>query len=444
VVSKMDTLNHEMTKQDLEIVFNNSIDGIYVTNGEGFTIGLNKASEQNYNVKAENVIGKHVKFLEEQGVFSPSVALKVIQSKTKQTLIQTCKSGKTILATGNPIFDNNKKLIRVICNSRDISELNNWQEVTEDKDEFDFHKYYLMPKNNRSKQYEVFQTAKKAANVNIPVTITGESGTGKDVLARYIHSSGSRSSQRLVQVNCAAIPHHLFESELFGYSPGAFSGASRNGKKGLMEAANQGILFLDEIGDLPLPVQAKLLNALERYEITPVGDTRPIPIDFRLICATNIDLKKKVEEKSFRNDLYYRIAGVTLNMPPLRACPDEIPLLAEKFLEDFSKENNLFKKFDKSALDFLLSNPWPGNIRELKYTVQKVALLSETERLTYQDFSKSAPQLNMPAGTTSLKEAVARFEKSYIEQTISERGSTRKAAKALETSHSTVMRKLKQ
>jgi transcriptional regulator with PAS, ATPase and Fis domain len=220
--------------------------------------------------------------------------------------------------------------------------------------------------------------AHKFSKVNTSILILGESGVGKDVLANYIHSIDTRTNKGpFVKINCGAIPEHLLESELFGYEGGAFSGANRSGKAGLFEVANGGTIFLDEIGEMPLSLQVKLLGVLQDLKIQRVGGTKEIPIEVRVIAATNADLEKMMKEKKFRQDLYFRLNVLSISIPPLRVRPDDIIVLIEHFLKVFNEKHQINKSFSPNTIQLFLSYDWPGNIRELKNLVERLMIISD-------------------------------------------------------------------
>ncbi|RUM51055.1 MAG: sigma-54-dependent Fis family transcriptional regulator [Hydrogenothermus sp.] len=225
------------------------------------------------------------------------------------------------------------------------------------------------------------ETIKKVAPYDINVLIIGESGTGKEIFAKTIHKLSHRKDKPFVAVNCAAIPDDLLESELFGYKKGAFTGADRD-KKGLIEEANGGTLFLDEIGELPLSLQAKLLRFLEERKIRPLGSTKEIEVDVRIISATNRDLKKEMEKGNFREDLYYRLSTITIYIPPLRERKEDIPYLVKSLLKDLTKKyNKPIRKIDPDFIMYLKSLELKGNIRELRNILEKAVILAEDDIL---------------------------------------------------------------
>ncbi len=256
----------------------------------------------------------------------------------------------------------------------------------------------------------ILKNAEKIAPFDITVLITGESGTGKELLARYIHQKSNRRDKPFIAVNCGAIPHELLESELFGYTKGAFTGAQQN-KKGLIEEANNGTLFLDEVGELPLDLQVKLLRVLEEGEIRPLGSTKPKKINVRFIAATNRDLEKMVKEGKFREDLYYRLNVVRLHIPPLRERKEDIVPLATFFIKKFSVKYGIpEKKLSEKAIKKLFEYDWKGNVRELQNLIEKMVILNEGNIIDELNLSTE------PVVIKPYKEAKEEFEKNYIEK----------------------------
>jgi two-component system NtrC family response regulator len=266
------------------------------------------------------------------------------------------------------------------------------------------------------KMQEMFASIRKVATSDAPVLLLGESGTGKEMAALAVHRRGSRRDGPFVAINCGAIPESLLESELFGHEKGSFTGAHVQ-RKGRIETAGGGTLFLDEIGELPLPLQVKLLRFLQEQRMTRVGGREEIEIDVRVIAATNTDLKNATSQGKFREDLYYRLAVVTINLPPLRERPDDVRLLAQAFLQRFAAENgkeNLV--FQPDALRALVRYNWPGNVRELENRVKRAVIMADGRRLTVQDLELS--QGSGAGATITLKEARENLEREMIQQTL--------------------------
>jgi two-component system NtrC family response regulator len=266
----------------------------------------------------------------------------------------------------------------------------------------------------------MFDTIRKVATTDAPVLLLGESGTGKEMAAQAIHQCSARKKGPFVAINCSAIPETLLESELFGHEKGSFTGAHAQ-RKGRFESAIGGTLFLDEIGEIPLPLQVKLLRFLQEQCIERVGGRQPIPIDARIITATNADLKKGLVAGTFREDLFYRLAVVKISLPPLRERDDDIRLLAQYFLHRFSEQaGKAGLVFDQESMRALSRNPWPGNVRQLENCIRRAVIMTEGKRLTVRD-------LEMPAavpgsGGTTLKDAREHLEKEMIQNALRKHG----------------------
>lgn len=265
-----------------------------------------------------------------------------------------------------------------------------------------------------------------AAPTNAWILITGENGTGKELVARTVHHMSHRADKPLIDVNCAAIPEELIESELFGHEKGAFTGSTSR-KRGKFEVANGGSIFLDEIGDMSLKTQAKILRILQEQKFERVGGTRTLTVDVRVIAASNKNLEREIEKGTFREDLYYRLNVIPIEVPPLRNRTEDIPLLIETFLKEFSKEGHCgLKTVTPRAIEHLKSYRWPGNVRELKNLVERLAIMTESEAIDESDIPSSYRRketMTPVAGifdVDSLKEAKRQFEKMYILQRLSE------------------------
>jgi len=289
----------------------------------------------------------------------------------------------------------------------------------------------------------VFKIIGEVAQSNATVLISGESGTGKELAARAIHNRSPRKDKLFVALNCAAIPENLLESELFGHEKGSFTGAADR-QIGKFEIASGGTLFLDEIGSLPLPMQAKFLRALQEREIERVGGSRPIPIDVRIVAATNSDLKAAIKERRFREDLYYRLNVIPVQLPPLRERKEDIPLLATHFLYKYNHEfGKKIKGFRKDALALLANYDWPGNVRELENLVERLVVLTHGGLI---EADKLPPEVRGEAGCqdrpneTKFKAAVKRFEADFIRQALEKaEGKKGKAAKTLGIHRNTLL-----
>lgn len=292
---------------------------------------------------------------------------------------------------------------------------------------------------------KVFVMMEKVIPSKSNILITGESGTGKGLVAQAIHEAGPRKDKPFISINCGAIPENLLESELFGHKKGSFTSAVED-KKGLITMANGGSLFLDEIGELPSALQVKLLHIIQTRELTPVGDTRVITVDVRIIAATNADLTQRVKEGRFREDLYYRLNVIELKMPPLRDRRDDIPVLIKHYLDAFNKEaGKAIKDVDYEAMQSMLAYDWPGNIRELRNTLERAVVLADGEVITIHDLTDKLRTLDVEGvSTSSLRQALDDFERDYVKRSLAEsKGNKEATAAKLGIDLATLYRKLK-
>lgn len=295
---------------------------------------------------------------------------------------------------------------------------------------------------------QVLDRAERVGQVESTVLITGESGVGKQVVAQYIHRCSRRSSGPFVSVNCGAIPENLLESELFGYRPGAFTGAAKGGKPGLFAVAEGGTLFLDEVGDLPLALQVKLLKVLQEREYTPIGGVKPVHANARVLAATNRDLAGLVQQRLFREDLFYRLNVIPLHIPPLRERVEEIRTLAEAFLQRLRERYGLVRRLSPQVLEWMEHYTWPGNVRELENVVERLAVLAEGAVISLGDLALAMPHAAVPAevpkaggGRSILRESVEETERQLIVAALKLQGSARRAAAYLGIDPATLIRK---
>lgn len=427
-------------------------DAIFIDDAQGYTIWINKASEELYKIKRKDVIGKHVSFLESEGIFTPSVARIVMEQKKEISTIHENKDGKRLLTTGIPIMDAENNMSKIITTTHDITELINLQNQLESvqntlsglKAQEGFSDIVA----NSPSMYNVIQLTKRLSDVDSTVLITGESGVGKGVIAKLLHENGSRRDYPFVKVNCGAIPENLIESELFGYESGAFTGSRKDGKKGLFETANKGIIFLDEISELPLNLQVKLLQVIQEREVTRIGSVESIPIDVRIISATNKDLMSLVHEGKFREDLYYRLNVVPISIPPLRERPEDIIPMIRIFLNQNNIKMKEHKEIDSRTIAILMKYAWPGNVRELQNIIERLVITTKgtvimPENLPSFIYETAAGEggLAIPV-IRSLKDALAHSEREILLKAQEQYKTTRAMAKALGISQPTVVRKM--
>ncbi|TCP25606.1 PAS domain S-box-containing protein [Scopulibacillus darangshiensis] len=478
-IQKVQQKIHELSQvnQELDAIIEDSFDVIYITDGEGNTLKVNSAIETCTGFSKENFIEKNVRTLVKDGYLKDSVTLKVLEQKQTVTILTVNNAGKERLSTGKPIFNEEGEIVRVVTNARNFSELDEvYQEL---RKALELNNYYkkelekLKSKNRRdpdaiiksADMLEIFDLGERISEVDATVLVLGETGVGKDVLAKHIHRSGRRyENGKFVKINCGAIPHDLLESELFGYEAGAFTGAKRTGKQGMFELANNGTLFLDEVGDLPLTLQVKLLRVLQEKSIQRVGGTKMIDVDVRLIAATNRNLKQMVKEGEFREDLFYRLNVIPIHIPPLRERKEDILPLVYHFLHTLNTKYLMKKEFDRGLKEFFYNYNWPGNVRELSNLVERLILMATEDVVTvkhlpaeYGQQEYSEQEYGQPIHDQkeydlkgeyekemTLKEAKEIAERKVLIAAVQRYGSTYEIAHKLRTSQTTIVRKLKQ
>lgn len=451
---------YEDLMEEFNAILDASNDGIHITDGKGVTLRFNKSCERIDGVKADYVIGKHMEELVAEGIYSESVALAVIKEKKQISMLQQV-NGKEVIGTGTPIFKNGE-LYRIVINSRDITELRDLKRSLEEaklinkkyQQELDIISSKDKAKNNNiiynsEKMDKIIDLALRVAKVDSTVLIEGESGVGKGVLSYFLHNNSLRYNKPFIKINCGAIPENLLESELFGYEKGSFTGANKEGKVGLIQLADKGTLFLDEIGELPLNLQVKLLNVIQNRELTKVGGTNIIPVDIRIIAATNRNLQDMIKNKTFREDLYYRLNVVPITIPPLRERKEDIPPLILNFLNRFNEKYNYNKKISPEAMKILLRYNWSGNIREVENLIERLVVTTNYDIINKQDIidcqlvsitDYSSFDINK---ISSYKNIIAEYEKKLLLDIMSKCKSTHEMAEILDLDRSTIRKKLK-
>ncbi|OMP66240.1 sigma 54-interacting transcriptional regulator [Domibacillus epiphyticus] len=444
---------------DLQAVYASSQEQIIVIDNTGEIIrAAGTFLEKFWQVdKPEDIIGKDISEFSKKNLFQPDVFDLCVKQKKKVTAIQESNSDRRIWSVATPVYHEGN-LEKVVILSRDIT-----QEEPSFLEEKESTRMLTQENgkkgvNDKEKQLvyrsqkidKLLANLKRVAKLHSTILLEGESGVGKEIFAYNIHMESSRSNQPLIRVNCGAIPEQLIESELFGYEKGAFTGASQKGKAGLFEVAHRGTLFLDEIGELPFNMQVKLLRVLQEKEVTRIGGVETIPVDVRIVTATNRDLKELVERGDFREDLYYRLNVIPFRIPPLRDRKEDILPLAIHFFEHFKQMYDIKKSFTPEALDVLETYGWPGNVRELQNIIERLIVLNEDEWLhrehvlesLYGEKSKRKKQLFVH-DLMPLKEAVEELETQLIERGIQKYRTAAKVSEVLGVSPATISRRMK-
>ena len=449
---------------ELDTIIDSSNDGLWICDGGGVVVRVNPASEKMIGLSAAEVVGKHMSELVEKKLVDRSVTLEVLKTRKKVSLIQKTRIGRHLFLTGTPVFDKNGDLFRVVVNERDITEITRLQEQLKKNAEItEQYKQDILEKQieetesrqiiAKSANYRnIVQKAIKLAQVDSTVLILGESGTGKGVIADLIHKYSSRADHPMIKINCGSIPETLVESELFGYEKGAFTGAGHKGKPGKFETADKGIIFLDEIAELPLASQVKLLKFLEDGVISRVGSTVSKPVDVRIIAATNRDLKDMIETKQFRNDLYYRLNVIPVKIPPLRERADCLVPLITRYLGVFCRKYGKPEMtLSREAVDALTAYLFPGNVRELINICERLVVMAQNNRSQYENLPgsirKSMASAEPYGGVwhpgQTLGQMVADLEKEVLAAALKKTKTQANAAKMLGINQSTIARKMK-
>lgn len=449
---------------DIKAIYSSSNEEILVMNGNGRIMRLAGTYLQEFWMyeHPDMLIGKHLGELQKEGFFRQNILDICKGQRGKHVFIQENTRGRKVWSVATPVF-RGELLEKIVIISRDITEINQLKEELETvkkksdryKQELDkiLHKTQHEKKLiYRSKVMENLENLiKQIARVDSTVLLYGQSGVGKEVFAQTIHAYSPRSQQPLVRVNCGAIPENLIESEFFGYEKGAFTGADRNGKPGLFELADKGSIFLDEITEMPLNLQVKLLRVLQEREVTRIGGVKSRKIDVRVIAATNREIKKMVEENKFREDLYYRLNVIPIHIPALRDRVEDIISLSIAFMQQYNAAYEREKKLTREALDVLESYHWPGNVRELQNVLERLIVTTQEDGIKGEDvmailYGETREKKIKPiiSSIVPLKEAVDEVEGQLIRFALQKYGTAAKAAEILGVSQATMSRKIKQ
>ena len=457
VMQEMDVVSSIF--EELNVCLESSHDGIMVSDGMGNVIRLNAALEKLIGVKRRDILGRNVADLVQEGVYESSAILQVIETGKTATVVID-HNGRQLLITGSPVYNANSAMTAVVANIRDMSELNDLRQKLEQQqmiaEKYSKELAHIARQQSAQTSFvacsremkTILATIHSISEVDSTVLISGESGTGKEMVVNEIYASSMRSYRPIIKVNCGAIPPALFESELFGYEDGAFTGARRKGKPGFFELAHMGTLFLDEVGELPLEMQVKLLRVLQEGEIIRIGGSKPISVDVRIIAATNRDLWEMTEEGTFRQDLYYRLNVINIEVPPLRQRRDDIIPLVMHMLERFNQKYGKHKEIPIELGKVLRELPWRGNVRELENLIENLVVLCPEDVLTPEHLSVRYQRGQNPAsqveirGILPMKDMVRRAERQLIANAQAQYSSMQEVAKALGVDVSTISRKL--
>jgi PAS domain S-box-containing protein len=449
-----------------DVVIESFYDGIWIVDANGIVLNVNTVALNLHGLKAVEIVGKHIMELVRKGIIDRSSTMEVFATKKRVHMLQyLAKDRRYLLVTATPIFDEKGQLSQVIVTDRDMTELKGMWERLEDTlilqgvlNKQILDKGILEVKGTKvvaesESMRRVLMIALKLGQLSASnILLLGESGTGKGLLAKFIHENSPRKSQPFIQVNCAALPETLIEAELFGYEKGAFTGAKFSGKIGLFELAQEGTIFLDEIGELQAAMQAKLLKCIDEREIIPLGGLKTKRIRCSIITATNRNVENLLRRGLFREDLYYRLNAFNIKIPPLRGRPEDIVALAKHFLFTYNQNYKTEKKISLNAFERLKNYFFPGNIRELDNLIRNAIVMSDTNNLEecIQNYLDNAQAENTIHSSEEpvcldkhLKGQIRETENHLLKEAIKRYKSTREIARYLGTSQATVVRKLK-
>ncbi|MFZ7103706.1 MAG: sigma-54 interaction domain-containing protein [Peptococcaceae bacterium] len=448
----------------LQKIIDASYDGIFITDCQGKAIYCNEAYLRISGLCKDKVIGYDMRSLIRNREIPDACSPEVAKTRKPVTKVIDYYNGVSALVTSIPIFDDEGCLVRIFSNVRDITELLNLQEKLKSTNALNNEYRQLLWKMKRDYReniivanspvvQNILRLAVRISHVSSPVLIQGESGVGKDLIARYIHDAGGSSRQRpFIHINCSAIPESLLESELFGYEPGAFTGASKSGKRGMFELANGGTLFLDEIGEITKETQVKLLDVLQYNKMYRVGGTKTVTINTRIIAATNNDLEKLIKDNKFRQDLYYRLNVIPIFIPPLRERKEDIVPLIVHFIKMKNDKFGFNKKISPQVVELLVNYNWPGNVRELKNVLERMVVLAEgnmIDEVCVPHFIKQSADHTQYISTPDyyesfeLKKILEQVEYEVIKKALTVCGPLRNTAAQLGIDVSTLVRKKK-
>lgn len=452
---------------ELNAILENSRGNIIIADANSIVLRASTNNASIYGLQQKALIGASLATLENEGILNPSVSMQVIRTGKEAHLLQQTVQGRILMAEGYPVFDDQQKLYRVISFATDHTEIQLLRKEYEwlqsqfmqpaEKATSPAKGFLKLP--SRSPVIEkIYTLLERVSTSDASILFLGESGVGKTAFSKLVHDLSDRSQGPFIEVNCSTIPESLFESEIFGYAPGAFTGANKKGKAGLIEQADGGTLFLDEIGELPLAMQSKLLSVLQDGKLHRVGSNKSQLINFRLISATNQNLKQHVTDGSFRLDLFYRINVIPIIIPSLRDRIEDIPLLLDHILDRLNQRYGENKMLSNTLRQQFIVNDWPGNIRELENTMERSYLASAGDTLQpFDDFSSIGHEdqstiaqgnediqiMPVKIGSRSLNEALDIVEKQLIEDALQHCKGTYELARYLGISQPTASRKLK-
>jgi PAS domain S-box-containing protein len=462
----------------LDAILDSIEDGVFIADRDGYALKVNAAYEQLTGMTKVELIGKNVEELKKQGLFNIApITPEIVATGRPASSIQVTRDNRSMTIDGKPVRDPDGTVSLVVLYARDITLMARMRErISRQQELIETYQHQMdffiregggvtnfIAENSAMKR--LMDLLRRIAATDAVALVLGETGVGKELFARMIHEASPRREKPFVKVDCASIPENLIESELFGYAPGAFTGAHPKGRVGFFEMAEGGTIFLDEIGEMPLALQSKLLRVLQDRELTPVGSSKARKTNVRVIAATNRNLENEARLGTFRSDLFFRLRVAVLEIPPLRDRPDDILPLARLFLQRFGARYRKRAAFSLEAERILAHYNWPGNVRELENLIEGLVITCDAE-ITADDLPtamrvkecllpgaapagspEAAPARTLPEAPVDYerpyKDVLSAFERNYLERAIAHFGSVGEAAKRLGVDRTTIFRKMK-
>lgn len=466
-VSELESVLQELhtVKQlndELRTIVDSSFDGIIVCNAQGEIQRCNPAAERILGVPRAELISQPLRNLVEKGILSQNIIHLVKNQGVPVSIVEKSNPEHSLVITGNPVYDEQGEIAKIVINIRDMSELLELREALEESKQLS-EKYqseiarmrtHLEPRQDvvfrSAVMKNVYDLAIRVSQVDSPVVLIGERGVGKEEIAKLIHFQSERQNRPFLKLNCGTLPEQVLETELFGYVAGAFAGTGKKDKPGLFELAHQGTIYLEDIGELPAAIQAKLLRVLQDKAVVPLGGEQPVQVDVRIIAAGNRPLKELVDQGSFREELFFHLNVVPIKVPPLKERKADILPLLHHYLAQYNQRYNLSKELSPEAVSVLLNYDWPGNVRELANVLERLAVTAKGKLITDDEATtalyqkeQGPPRIVTVSGIIPLKEAIDEVEQLLVTMAMERYGTTVKAAEALGVNQSTVARKLK-
>lgn len=465
-VSELELISKELRSvvelnEELGTIIDSSFDGIIICNSSGKIQRCNPAVERVLGVARKDLVGKPFRELIEKGILANNIINMVKKEGGPVRAVESPSADNSLVISGNPVHDEDGVISKIIINIRDMTELEGLREALEESQQLSLqYQSEIAEMRTHSKPIKeieycsevmrnVFDLALRVSQVESPVVLIGESGVCKGDIGKFIHLHSERRKGPFLKINCASVPEQVLETELFGFTAGSFAAASNKDKPGLFELADQGTLYLEEIGELTSALQAKLLRVLQDKEVMPLGGRQAVPVNVRIIAATRDPLTELVKRGAFKEELFFHLNVVPIKIPPLRERNEDVLSLLQYYLADYNNRYSLDEELSPETIAFLLNYEWPGNVRELANVVERLVVTAKGKLITLEEvgavLGRQEPEQGKAitvAGILPLKEAVDEVEQILVTMAMTRYGTTIKAAEALGVNQSTVVRKL--